>query len=358
MKIPSAPQKVTLNITNKCNLECLHCGVSGTKNKPGDLSLEEWKEVVDELTRIKVFQLLISGGEPFMRSDLSALLNHILRYHFRISINTNGTLFDEEVISQVCRSGRLDQIQVSLDGPDSHTHDSIRGKGAFERTMRGVEALRRWNAPFSFFVVVCRNNKNSLQEIVRLSKKLGASQICFSSLLPQGSALSHLHDFFLLFDERKEVEAELKELKERYPRLIGGSLIKTIERMQEVSGIDVYNHKPTKAHKITSCGGSVSECSIRPDGWVIPCDRLWDYRVGNVRDEGFKSIWLHSRGFREFRERYARRMDSFLECRDCAYTFLCRGGCPAIPYYMNRGIEGWDPLSCYKVFKGEMESYV
>ncbi|MBN1832494.1 MAG: radical SAM protein [Deltaproteobacteria bacterium] len=358
MKIPSAPQKVTLNITNKCNLECLHCGVSGTKNMPGDLSLNEWKEVVDELARIKVFQLLISGGEPFMRADFYEIFSHILKYHFRISINTNGTLFDDETISQVCRSGRLDQIQVSLDGPDSDTHDSIRGKGSFERTMRGVETLCRWKAPFSFFVVVSRNNKDSLQEIVRISERLGASQVSFSPLLPQGSALSHVHDLFLLFDERKEVEAELKELKKRYPRLIGGSLIKTIERMQEVSRIDLPDQKSTKAHKITSCGGSVSECSIRPDGWVIPCDRLWGYRVGNIREQAFESIWLYSRGFKRFRERYTRRMDSFLECRDCVYTFLCRGGCPAIPYNMGRGIEGWDPMSCYRVFTGEKESYV
>jgi SynChlorMet cassette radical SAM/SPASM protein ScmE len=358
MKIPSAPQKVTLNITNKCNLECLYCGVSSTKNQPGDLSLEEWKKVVDELAQIKVFQLLISGGEPFMRSDLSEILDHILRYHFRISINTNGTLIDDEIISQACNSGRLDVIQVSLDGPDSQTHDRIRGKGSFERTIRGVETLRRWKACFSFFVVVSQNNKDSLQQIVRLSKRLGASQISFSPLLPQGSALSHFNDLFLFFDERKEVEAELKELKKKYSRFIGGSLIKTIERMHEVSRIDIPDQKSTKAHKITSCFGSVSECSIRPDGWVVPCNRLWDYRVGNIKEEGFGSIWLYSEGFKKFRERYTRRMDSFVECKDCIYASLCRGGCPAIPYYMGRGIEGWDPLSCYKVFTGEMESYV
>ena len=170
--------------------------------------------------------------------------------------------------------------------------------------------------------------------------------------------MSHLHDLFLLFHERREVVAELKELKKRYPRLVGGSLIKTVHMMCEVSRMDIPDKKSTKAHRITSCGGSVSECSIRPDGWVIPCDRLWDYKVGNVREEGFESIWLHSRGFKKFRERYARRMDSFTECKDCNYTSLCRGGCPAIPYYMGRGIEGWDPLSCYKVFTGEMESYV
>lgn len=356
MKIPSAPGKVTLNITNRCNLDCLYCAVSSTKNAPGDLSLEEWKEVVDELAGIKVFHLLISGGEPFMRPDFSELLKHIFKYHFRISINTNGTLFNDEVLSLVSESRRMDNVQVSLDGPDAETHDFIRGKGTFEKVIDGIRVLRRWNIPFSFFVVVCRNNKDRLGEIVRISRKLRAAQITFCSLLPQGSALSHLNDLFLSFEEQKKVEVELRYLKKRYPHLVGGSLIQTIEWMDRISKVDLTGEKPVRANKVTSCGGSVAECSIRPEGWVIPCDRLWDFRVGNVKEESFQSIWLDSKGFRQFRERYSRTMDSFKECRNCSYIGLCRGGCPAIPYYLGRGIGGWDPLSCYMVFTGKMAS--
>ena len=358
MKIPSAPQKVTLNITNRCNLNCLYCGVSSTKNAPGDLSLEEWKEIIDELARIKVFHLLISGGEPFIRPDFSELLKQIFKHHFRISINTNGTLFNDEVLSLVSKFRRLDNIQVSLDGPDSDIHDIIRGKGTFEKIIGGIRILRRWGTPFSFFVVVCKNNKDHLGEIVRFSKNLGASQITFSSLLPQGSALSHFYDLFLSFEEKKEVEAELRYLNKRYPKLVRGSLIQTIEWMDQIYEVGATKEESARANKITSCGGSVAECSIRPEGWVIPCDRLWDYRVGNVKEESFQSIWLNSEGFRQFRKRYSRSIDSFVECQNCTYTSLCRGGCPAIPYYLGRGIEGWDPLSCYKVFTGKIESYV
>ena len=358
MKVLSAPQKVTLNITNKCNINCLYCAVSPTKNDAGDLTLKEWKVVIDELARIKVFHLVISGGEPFMRQDLANLLEHIFNHHFRVSINTNGTLFNEEVLSLVSGSRRLDNIQVSIDGPELKVHDFIRGRGTFEKAVDGIKTLRRKKIPFSIFVVVCRNNKDHLKEIVRLAKKQGAKQVTFSPLLPQGSALAHLDDLFLSFKEQKKIEEELRHLKKKYPKLVTGSLMQVIQNMDRISQITVPEDKALNSNKITSCGGSVTECAIRPEGWVIPCDRLWDHKVGNVKQKPFQSIWLHSEGFQQFRKRYSRRIDSFEECRGCEYTDMCRGGCPAIPYNMGKGIEGWDPFSCYKVFKGEMQSYV
>lgn len=358
MKVFSAPEKVTLNITNRCNLHCSYCAVSPTKNAPGDLSLEEWKRVVDELARIQVFQLLISGGEPFLYHDFPEILNHILQYHFRISINTNGTLFNVEVLSLLSQSGRLDNIQVSLDGPNSEIHDSIRGKGTFKKILGGATLLRQWEVPFSFFIVVCRNNKDHLEQMVQLSNELGASRITFSPMLPQGGALLHMDDLYLSFEEQKTVEAGVRSLRKIFPNLIGGSLVQTIEMMDQISEIDASKNQSTKINKITSCKGGISECSIRPEGWVIPCDRLWEYKVGDVKEESFQDIWLNSEGFQNFRKRFSRSMDSFKECQDCIYIDTCRGGCPAIPYNTGREIEGWDPLSCYRVFIGQKKSYL
>lgn len=358
MKVLSAPEKVTLNITNRCNLNCLYCSVSPTKNDPEDLTITEWKNVIDELAEMKVFNLLISGGEPFMRQDFVNILKHIFRYHFRISINTNGTIFNEEVLSVLSGSNRLDNVQVSLDGPDSEVHDFIRGRGTFEKTIGFMETLHRREIPFNIFVVVCRTNKDHLKKIVHLAKKLGVAQVTFSSLLPQGSALAHLDDLFLSFKEQKKVEEELRHLKKKHPKLVGGSLMQAIQRMDWISQINISKEKSVKPNKITSCGGSVSECSIRPEGWVIPCDRLWEYKVGNVKQASLKSIWLHSEGFQQFRKRYTRNIDSFKECHGCGYTGICAGGCPSIPYNMGRGIEGWDPLSCFRVFTGELKGYI
>ncbi|MGA1790289.1 MAG: radical SAM protein [bacterium] len=358
MKVYSAPQRVTLNITNRCNLDCLYCAVSSTKNAPGDLSLEEWKRVIDEMAGIKVFHIKFSGGEPFISPDFGAILEYIFHLHFRISINTNGTLLDEDIISLISRSGRLDHIQVSLDGADALVHDLIRGKETFDKIMEGLPLLQKWSVPFSFFVVVSKNNKDHLREIVALAKDTAAFQVSFSPLLPQGSALGHLDDLFLSFEERKSVEQRLRELKREFPNLVGGSYIQGIRMMDAISGMDMSHLISGESNRISSCGGSIKECSIRPDGEVIPCDRLWDYPVGNVREATLQSIWLDSDGFRHFRRRYTRTMDSFNECKGCRYITMCKGGCPAIPFNMGKGIEGWDPESCYKVFTGEKRGYI
>ena len=358
MKVFSAPNKVTLNITNRCNLECTYCSVSDSKNASGDLKLKEWKRVIDELAHMKVFNLLISGGEPFLRGDFINILKHISGYHFRFSINSNGTCLDPEVLYFLAGVNTFSHIQISLDGADSETHDTIRGRGSFDRITEGIGALRDYKIPFSFFVVVCKNNKERLNEIVLFSKEAGASMITFCSILPQGSALLHLDDIFLSFEERKEVEAELSRLKNLYPELVGGSLIEGVRQMEKISRISVPDKPPSAGKKITSCGGSVTSCSIRPEGWVIPCDRLWDYKVGNVRDESFQSIWLRSSGFEEFRNRYSRFISSFKECEKCIYSGVCSGGCPAIPYNMGKGIEGWDPSSCFLVYTGKKRGYI
>jgi SynChlorMet cassette radical SAM/SPASM protein ScmE len=353
MKIFSAPEKVTLNTTNRCNLKCLYCGVSSTKNAPGDLTLGEWKTLVDELAQIKVFNLLISGGEPFIRTDFYALLQHILQYPFRVSINTNATLIDEKVVSLLSGNRRLENIQISLDGADSGTHDYIRGQGSFKKILKGTGLLQKYHIPFSFYVVVCRNNRDHIKEIVDLAQKVRASQITFSTLLPQGSAIKNFQALSLTFSEQKNVEAQLRQLKKSYPRLIGGSLIQTIQWMDKVSQLPDAEKSEKQVNTISSCGGGVSECAVRPEGWVIPCDRMWDYKVGNIKEASFTSIWQEAEGFLNLRRRYSRRMDSFEECKNCTYIDVCKGGCPAIPYNLGKGFDGWDPLSCYKVFNGQ-----
>ena len=353
MKIFSAPEKVTLNTTNRCNLKCLYCGVSSTKNAPGDLTLNEWKHLIDELARIKVFNILISGGEPFIRADFFELLHHLLLYRFRISINTNGTLINEKVVTLLSGNGRLENIQVSLDGADSRTHDYIRGQGTFKKILKGIELLQKYQIPFSFYVVVCRNNLDRIREIIDFALKVKASQITFSDLLPQGSAIENFKTLNLSFAEQKKVETELRQLKQSYPRLVGGSLVQTIQWMDTISRLPKSKKSPKHINKISSCGGGITECAVRPEGWVIPCDRMWDYKVGNIKEASFTSIWQEAEGFTNLRKRYSRRMDSFEECINCVYTDVCKGGCPAIPYNLGQGFDGWDPLSCYKVFSGQ-----
>ena len=353
MKVLSAPERVTLNITNRCNLHCRYCAVSGTKNAPGDLPLAQWRSVIDELARIKVFQIVISGGEPFLRDDFDDILGHLTQYPIRIAINTNGTVIREDILALLAHTGRLNYIQVSLDGPDASVHDRLRGRGSFKRLYRGVDLLQRYHIPFHFFVVVNRMNMRHLEQIVEFARSCGANRTAFSALLPLGSTLSSLSDLMPTFAEEKRIEATLRRLRQTFPTDVGGTLLQGIDWMDRLEALSDGKAPPAEANCITSCGGSVSECAIRPEGWVIPCDRLWAYTVGDITQTSFQQIWMNSEGLARFRKRYEGRMDGFEECRGCLFTDVCRGGCPATGFGMGRGINAWDPLSCYQVFCGQ-----
>ncbi|MFC2149094.1 radical SAM protein [Candidatus Auribacterota bacterium] len=358
MKILSAPLKVSLEITNMCNLSCIHCNVAGTKNMPGDLTASEWKNLIDELAGLKVFNLIISGGEPFMRPDIFELIEHIFKHHFRVRINTNGTLIDRNTARLLKQYDRIENIQVSLDGSSPEIHEKIRSKDSYKRTIAGIRDLISEDLPVTTYTVINRINLGDIENIIRLGKDLRIAQATFTDLLPVGHACKTLGTMEIDQGERRELSEQFTRLQNKYGNFIGGPMVKT-----ESFFSGFADHKPSPEDNgsdgtFSSCAGCFEECCVRPDGWVVPCSRMWEYKTGNVRNKRFRDIWHNSEKTKEFRARRKVKVNDVDECRSCEYIPLCRGGCPAVPFEYGRGITGWDPTSCYKVYTGEKESYI
>ncbi|MBP1707424.1 MAG: Radical domain protein, partial [Chloroflexi bacterium] len=90
----SAPVNLTWEITHKCNLSCIHC-LSGSKAElPGELALEECREIVDQLAVLKVFEINFGGGEPFLKDYFLSLVDYIHTKGIVTCISTNGTLLN------------------------------------------------------------------------------------------------------------------------------------------------------------------------------------------------------------------------------------------------------------------------
>ncbi len=141
----SPPQKVTIAITNGCNLSCAHCWpdslVSGIKHP---VPLDVVAKLIGELAELGVEGLCITGGEPLAHPAWSEIL-HLCCTSFRfkeVCLQTNATLLTEDKIS-VLNSPALKPllVQVSLDGAISATHAAVRGQGSFERTFHALQML-------------------------------------------------------------------------------------------------------------------------------------------------------------------------------------------------------------------------
>jgi MoaA/NifB/PqqE/SkfB family radical SAM enzyme len=132
------PESVTLFMTRKCNLHCKMCGQWGDKGVTRsagqetvreELSLEELKQIVDDLAVYKT-NITLFGGEPFLHRDFIELVRYITSKNLHCLVITNGSLL-KSVAEQVADSG-LDELNLSLDGYGA-THDTI----------RGIDGLRR-----------------------------------------------------------------------------------------------------------------------------------------------------------------------------------------------------------------------
>jgi MoaA/NifB/PqqE/SkfB family radical SAM enzyme len=149
------PQSISLTITNYCNLRCRMCGQwseegyikLNTDILKKEMSLTDWKRVVDELADHQIASVLLRGGEVFLYPGIIELMEHIHGKGMFISIDTNGTML-KDFAADIVRIGNI-HMTISVDGPEP-IHDSVRGvPGTFQRIKAGLDVLNQLDPPSS-----------------------------------------------------------------------------------------------------------------------------------------------------------------------------------------------------------------
>ncbi len=314
------------HLTERCNLQCKHCYQTGGKSE--ELSLEEIRVVLDEIIdMLEVWEEMyelefspsmnVTGGEPFLRQDLFEILEEMSLAGFAISLLTNGTLIDTEKAEQLARFG-INRVQVSIEGPEA-IHDSIRGKGSFAASCKGVKHLVEAGLRVTLNATLSEINAEKFQDMIAIAQTLGVQRLGFSRLVPSGRGLNLVNRMI-----------NPKRIKEIYESIFGldtGSL-------EIVTGDPVASQMRQGPGPVDDCGpiatggcaAGVSGLTILPDGTVIPCRRL-DVPLGTVRTDSLREIWANSEILEQLRDRsqYKGR------CGKCERWAICRG-CRAIAY--------------------------
>jgi len=147
---------LSIELTTRCNLNCLHCFVQSSRREISFLSLSLVLDILREGYEMGYRRLHLTGGEPLLwRSLIAALDDACLLGYASVLINTNGTLLSKDICS---RLGAYDKvsISVSLDGSEE-SHDHIRGCGQYERTRRGVANALDAGIPTIVFTIMYRS---------------------------------------------------------------------------------------------------------------------------------------------------------------------------------------------------------
>lgn len=318
------------HLTERCNLTCTHCYQTG--GQIAELSLAEICEVLNEITDMLEAwsgayhlnfspSLNVTGGEPFLRQDLFEILTEARARDFAIYLLTNGTLVDREKAEVLGRLG-IKGVQVSFEGPEQ-VHDSIRGKGSFNASCRGVTHLLNAGLRVTLNATLSELNATSFKDLVEIARGLGTQRLGFSRLVPSGRGLD-LVDQALDRTRLKQIYEEIFALTSNDLEIVTGDPVASQMRVP-IDGQDDCGSVAS-----SGCAAGVSGLTILPDGTVTPCRRL-GVPIGNVRKDSLREIWAGSPVLEQLRDR-----NSYSgKCGSCPRWAICRG-CRAIAYAHSR----------------------
>jgi radical SAM protein with 4Fe4S-binding SPASM domain len=320
------PERLTLwiHLTHACNLSCAHCDVDAGAPKKDELTPLEIETCIKDALRIapKGIDLDLTGGEPFLRTDIFEILDRLtIIPHVEISLLTNGTLINEETAKNLGkyfkRKTNLRAIQVSLDGASKDSHEFIRGKNTFEKTLKGINLLRKYQCEVEVACILTELSITEFDQYLEMMARLGVSRIQTPVIKPIGRAIqlkdkryfcSQLDAARILFNILKSDNQK----KELINNLFFSDLVSMV----------------VSTRKIIKCAAGTHALCVESNGDVYPCPSFTEYpsfNLGNIREQSLSHLYETSPIIQQFKE--LSLPQAVKECCSCEFRYFCGGGC-------------------------------
>ncbi len=308
----SAPYRMDLALTYRCNNKCIHCYAGGPRQTP-ELSTKDWFSVIDKLHGLGIPQVVLTGGEPTLRDDLAHLISHTQQVELVCGLVTNGRKLMVKTYLESLINAGLDHVQITVESHDPKVHDEITGApGSWEETVKGLK-----NALSQTYTVtnttLNKLNVDGIDETIEFLSSIGVKHFACNSLIYSGKAPAIAESFAL---EEASLEPILNRIKEKSSKL----------------GMDFTWYTPTEYCEVNplqldlgikSCSACRINMAIEPDGTVIPCQSYTIAPLGNILKDNWKKIWNHP-----ICEKVRARKYVPEKCYECPSLNICGGGCP------------------------------
>lgn len=294
------PISVLIEVCHTCNENCVHCYLAEHAQK--GLSTVQYEKLFDQLVEAGTFFVILTGGEPFTRSDFMEIVRMARRRRISVTIFTNGTLITEDIAKELA-SLWVQEVHISIYGADSATHDAItRLPGSFEKSMRAAKLLRQNGIAVRLKSPLMSKTADQVSAMKALAADLDAD-LQFTAVITA-------------MDDGNKATTDLRLTDEHLRVLL---LDEMIDRHTD-QPVD----KPSVATRVP-CDTVFNGGAIDPFGNVYPCNQL-QVCGGNVLDRAFGDIWTNSTAFTELR---AMRVAQLTECGGCNLFSQCTR-CPGL----------------------------
>ncbi len=307
-------KNLMINLTEKCNLTCKHCYI--TKKNLVDFPLEKLKDIISEFYSLQGIKVILTGGEPYLYSNLEELLRYFLDFPIQKLMLTNGVLIKENPeLLELLKQNHFD-IYVSIDGLET-THNDFRDVNCFQDSLDGIKLLIDNGITTSINTMVHQQNLTEFDDMLQLIKSLGKIKN-WSIDIPT-------------FDNSTP-----KIIKDKYEIGFkeGGKIL------QDYGWGVIYESEANNF----ACGPNLMALDVI--GIVTKCGFFYEENVGNVLELGVKKSW------ELIQENLNWPLES-LECNrlNCEFLEQCRGGCRYRAFKQTNDLYGIDSFTCYKFGK-------
>lgn len=286
-----------LYLTNKCNLNCIHCYIDSGKINNNELSTEEFLSIIDECGKISKSRVVFTGGEPLLRKDFFKLAERAKKNNLKVLLFTNGTLINERIVGKLEKN--VDEIQFSLDGATPPVNDRIRGKGVFDKVLKAIQLLKNTQIQLKMSLVVMPQNFDDFKEnIEEIARKLENEEMKFSLAIKEGRA-----DNSFIFPSESEGEIALQAIL----RILYTKKLKAMRHIE--------------ANLISRNCGYGETITISSEGDIFPCAIL-KHSAGNVRNGDFPEVVKKIKN-----NMVESNVENLEKCPQCDLQYICFGGC-------------------------------
>lgn len=296
--------RVYYEVTHRCNLKCIHCCNSEKRDKEILLAsdIQKMQEMVGEAG---ITNSVITGGEPTLRKDFDKIVEILTRYG-EVSVTTNGTCYKAQEYIKFLKKYPNLYFQISLDGFTKESHDRIRGKGAFEKTIQVIEGIimNGFSKRLHISCVITKYNIKEVFSLIKYSEKNKIGSVYFPRLVSAGRGKENWEQIAPSLEEQMEFEVDiLKKMSAEDNSLV------SLNRLSHF--VSSYSNLEQKC---------IPTLKVAPDGEIYPCplcnEKRWS--LGNIKS--INSIQCIEK---RYSENVVDQFRQLKKCKMCEMNKLC-----------------------------------
>ena len=312
----NVPFSVMFELTYNCNEKCIHCFNPGasrndteksTRGNAKELNLSDYKRIIDELAEMGVVKITLTGGDPFVKKDIWAIIQYIYDKDFALDIYTNGIyLFENDNVSKLAKFYPR-SVGISIYSGDDAVHELItRRKGSFEKSLSVIKSLTDLAIPVMVKCPITKANVKTYYTVADLADECGAT-------IQYDLSISNSVDGDFSITKNLRIDEKAMEIVMRDPRV-------PLYVGVEAPGYGQQHKDPSS----NLCGAGHYSVNITPDGNVYPCNAL-TIGLGNVNNETFSSVWYNSEELNKLKKITLADTETCGKLPYCEYCNYCVG---------------------------------